>query len=193
MVIGWHLHRHRLGLPFQVRHDEHKAGTFIWPPPGTSTWPPVGTFSWPFTAQGESSCLDAPSRTRSVQYRAANLVPGPLSGYQPRSLASARSLAETLGATATRCTVGQDKLSLSSLPETPATDARPHIHGLGPQSEAQTTPTGPGRSSVTDPVSCSLGLSCVQQNRRVVIGSCVRKLVVACRCESGPGSCQVAR
>src|SRR5258705_7361319 len=31
------------------RHDEHKVGTFIWPPVGTSTWPPVGTFSWPRT------------------------------------------------------------------------------------------------------------------------------------------------
>ncbi|MGW0040077.1 hypothetical protein, partial [Gordonia sp. NPDC003376] len=34
------------------RHNEHKAGTFIWPPPGTSIWPPVGTFSWPFTCTG---------------------------------------------------------------------------------------------------------------------------------------------
>src|SRR5258705_13704488 len=31
------------------RHDEHRVGTFIWPPVGTSTWPPVGTFSWPRT------------------------------------------------------------------------------------------------------------------------------------------------
>jgi hypothetical protein len=31
------------------RHDEHRVGTFIWPPAGTSTWPPVGTFSWPRT------------------------------------------------------------------------------------------------------------------------------------------------
>ena len=31
------------------RHDEHGAGTFIWPPAGTSTWPLARTFSWPRT------------------------------------------------------------------------------------------------------------------------------------------------
>ena len=35
------------------RHDEHRVGTFIWPPAGTSTWPPVGTFSWPWTTGKE--------------------------------------------------------------------------------------------------------------------------------------------
>jgi FkbM family methyltransferase len=30
------------------QHDDHRMGTFIWPPMGTSTWPPVGTFSWPW-------------------------------------------------------------------------------------------------------------------------------------------------
>ncbi|MBF6422784.1 helix-turn-helix domain-containing protein, partial [Nocardia farcinica] len=40
------------------RHDEHRVGTFIWPPAGTSTWPPVGTFSWPWTLTDNISAAD---------------------------------------------------------------------------------------------------------------------------------------
>ncbi|MCQ4135987.1 hypothetical protein, partial [Rhodococcus rhodochrous] len=74
-------------------HDEHEAGTFIWPPVGTVTRPPVGTFSWPWTA---TSVLEYFEASLDIIQVAAN-IEGGMVGCSFGSLPAAQRLARRFG------------------------------------------------------------------------------------------------